>query len=65
MSVSVIDQLTQEKIDNIKADIEQTVDLLNRKIVDAKINMITAYPKADDHPTADCYMVKMRYSINL
>lgn len=65
MSVSVIDQLTQEKIDNIKADIEQTVDLLNRKIVDAKINMITAYPKVDDHPTADCYMVKMRYSINL
>jgi hypothetical protein len=65
MTISVIDQLTQEKIDNIKSDIETTVDLLNRKIEDAKINMITAYPKADDHSSSDCYIVKMRYSINL
>ncbi|AHW61547.1 hypothetical protein SAMN05444285_1612 [Draconibacterium orientale] len=65
MSVNVIDQLTQEKIDNIKSDIESAVELLNKKIADAKVNLITAYPKADDHPTTDCYIVKMRYSINL
>lgn len=65
MALNIIDQLTQEKIDNIKADIDSTVELLNKKIADAKINLITAYPKADDHPTLDCYLVKMRYFINL
>ena len=65
MSVNVIDRLTQEKINSIKADIDSTVELLNSKIKDAKLNLITAYPKSDEDISSDCYCVKMSYFISL
>lgn len=65
MSVNIIDQLTQEKIDNIKSDIESTVELLNSKIIAANFSMITAYPKTDDDLATGIDIVRMRYYINL